>query len=75
MSTGPQTVGLWQDESEPSTPGTSIASRSSGDSTDISSLLFRSKQAPNKLTAISRLIALLKQTGKGNSLKFLERII
>ena len=75
MSTGSQTIGLWQDESEPSTPGTNIASRSSGDSTNISSLLFHSKQAPSKLTAKRRLVALLKQTGKGKSLKFLERII
>ena len=54
---GLQMVRLWQDESEPSTPGTSIASRTSGDSTDISSLVFHSKQAPSKLTAKSRLKA------------------
>ena len=72
---GLQTVGLWQDESELSTPGTSIASRTSGDSTDISSLVFRSKQAPSKLTAKSRLKALLKQSGKEKSLKFFERIM
>ena len=47
VSASPQTVELLQDKSEPSTPGTSIASRSSGDSTDVSSLLPHLKQAPS----------------------------